>query len=88
MPPLASIIYSMVMDARSSLIRPRLHGVAHLRRLLGRESGQAMIEYSTFTFFMLVGVTGGSLVTFMPNFMNAMNTYLAGLYYMIDAPIP
>jgi hypothetical protein len=88
MPSPGPIIYSMVMDPLAPVIPSQPHRLAHWRRLLGRESGQAMVEYSTFTFFMLVGVTGGSLVTFMPNFMNAMNTYLAGLYYMIDAPIP
>ena len=57
-------------------------------RMLRDQSGQAMAEYSTITFFMLIGFSGVSLVLFLPNFMNALNTYIAGIYYLLDAPLP
>lgn len=56
--------------------------------LLRDERGQAMVEYSTITFFMLIGAGGTGLVYFLPHFLNALNTYLGSIYYMLSLAIP
>ncbi len=64
-------------------------------RLAG-QSGQAMVEYSTFTFFILLGGVVGAGAVNMPGtdapflvaFMNALTKYLGSIYFWIDIPLP
>jgi len=67
-----------------------------LRSTLADQSGQAMVEYSTFTYFILLGgIVGGATVNFpgtnapfLVAFFNAMTTYLGSIYFWIDTPMP
>ena len=74
---LTSLIFSGCLAARSCL-----------DRLARDQRGQAMVEYSTISFFILIGFGGVSLVLFLPNFMHSMNLYLDGLYLMVDTAFP
>lgn len=57
-----------------------------LSKLHSEESGQGMMEYSLFSFMILIG---GSLA--LPNaidgFFDAYNNYLAGFFYILSLPI-
>lgn len=50
--------------------------------------GQAMVEYSLVMVLLLMGTVGGGLIVFLPSMMNAINTYLTGIYYMVSAAVP
>jgi hypothetical protein len=52
-----------------------------------RESGQAMAEYSLFTFFMLVGVVMG-VGGFLPASFAAYRAYIDGFWLVLGLPIP
>ena len=67
---------------------PSMRRLSELRKLLRDQGGQAMVEYSTITFFMLVGGGGTLLTTFLPKFLDAMNAYLDSVYYIINQPFP
>jgi hypothetical protein len=47
-----------------------------------------MLEYSAVTILLLVGAVGGGLIVFLPSMLNALNSYLGGIYYMLSAAIP
>jgi Flp pilus assembly pilin Flp len=59
-----------------------------LKRLARDQQGQAMVEYSTITLGMLAFSAGFSLVWFGPMFMNALNIYLDGIYFVVNAALP
>ncbi len=47
-----------------------------------------MLEYSLVTVLLLMGAVGGGLIVFLPSMMNALDTYLTGIYYMVSTAIP
>jgi Flp pilus assembly pilin Flp len=57
-----------------------------LSKIHREESGQGMMEYSLFSFMILIG---GSLAlpTAIDNFFDAYNAYLAGFFYILSLPI-
>jgi hypothetical protein len=59
-----------------------------LRKLLGikTERGQAMVEYSSITFFLLLG-TAGVGWPFMVALLNALSTYFASISGVLRAPV-
>lgn len=59
-----------------------------LHQLLGIRSqrGQAMVEYSSITFFLLLG-TAGIGWPFMVSLLNALNTYFASIYWVLRSPV-
>ncbi len=61
--------------------------LASRARRLWRPRGQAMIEYSAITFFLAMA-GGVSIITLLPTLMNALNSYLRGIYFMLNAAIP
>jgi Flp pilus assembly pilin Flp len=65
----------------SSKLAPRLLKAARGVR------GQAMVEYSTVV-FALATFGGVAIITVLPMLMNALDTYLAGIYFMINMAIP
>ena len=73
-----------------------VQSLGELRERIANQSGQAMVEYSTFTFFILLGgIVGAGTVNFpgtnapfLVAFMNALTIYLGSLYYWIDLPLP
>jgi|GEM_PF-1858196 len=52
-----------------------------------RRRGQAMVEYSMVV-HVLALAGGVAIITVLPMLMNALNTYLNGLYYMINLAVP
>jgi hypothetical protein len=59
----------------------------HLRSLAADQRGQAMVEYSSI--FMAMCVVGlPAFVFLMPQLMNALNTYLNSVYYVLNLPLP
>ena len=60
------------------------------------ERGQAMVEYSTFTYAILIGFIvssagvnfPGTDKPFLVAFMDALQIYLNSLYFWIDMPMP
>jgi hypothetical protein len=67
-----------MMRARSKFQRPR----SALKR-----RGQAMAEYSLIIY--VLALSGGvAIITVLPLLMRALNTYLNGLYYMINLAVP
>ena len=70
------------------MIESATHALRALRaRLaLADEGGQAMMEYATLTAFIL----GGAVLSapFLVDFLNAMDQYMASIYWVLQAPIP
>lgn len=62
-----------------------------LRKVLGYsasdESGQAMVEYSLFTFFVVIAV-GTGILGFLPAAFRAYETYVKGYYVVLNLPVP
>jgi hypothetical protein len=54
---------------------------------LCRESGQAAVEYSLFTFFILIGAVLG-LGGFLPASLAAYEAYIDGFWMVLGLPIP
>lgn len=55
-------------------------------RRLGGQRGQAMLEYSSITFFLLLG-TAAVGWPFLVALMNALNRYFESIYWVIRAPV-
>ena len=54
---------------------------------LERRRGQAMLEYSIIVH--VLALSGGvAIIAVLPMLMRALNTYLDGLYYMINLAVP
>ncbi len=49
--------------------------------------GQAMVEYSTISYFILVGALGAGW-PFMGEMVKALNSYYEGIYYTLNLPLP
>lgn len=62
----------------------RLPVVARLARRL---RGQAMVEYSA-VLFALACAGGVGIIIVLPSLMNALDRYLAGIYFMLNLAIP
>ena len=59
------------------------------RRLLRREEGQAIAEYSSITFILILGaIAGGTGWPYFQMMINALNSYLASVYYTINLALP
>lgn len=56
--------------------------------LLSDQRGQAMVEYSTFMFFMALGGGGAAFVFILPQLLNALNAYLNSVYFILNLPLP
>ena len=77
-------------------VRHLVQVFSYLRARLGDESGQAMVEYSSITYMILIGgivaTAGvnfpGTNQPFIIAFMSGMTTYLNSLYFWIDMPMP
>jgi hypothetical protein len=54
------------------------------------QSGQALVESSILiaTVLGVLGVGGWYLMHTQPDMMNALSTYVRGVYYMLSLPIP
>jgi hypothetical protein len=61
--------------------------LASRARRLWHPRGQAMVEYSSITFFLAMA-GGVGIITLLPELMNALNSYLQGIYFMLNAAIP
>jgi len=59
-----------------------------LRRFARDQSGQGMAEYATITFFLAAPVGAGVIAFVLPQLLNALNTYLNSLYYILNLPLP
>src|SRR4051812_23375760 len=84
----ASLISQLCLTttrSRRMKLKPLL---ARLAILVGDQAGQAMVEYSTITFALLIGTAATSFVTVGPNFLNAMNIYLDGVYRNLNYALP
>jgi len=62
----------------------KLPVVARLARKL---RGQAMVEYSAVLFALAMG-GGVGIIIVLPSLMNALDRYLAGIYFMLNLAIP
>lgn len=51
------------------------------------QRGQAMIEYSAITYFLVLA-GGVSILVIIPQLMNALNIYLGGIYFMLNLALP
>jgi Flp pilus assembly pilin Flp len=51
------------------------------------QSGQAVVEYSMFTFFVFVGI-GVGVLGFLPAALKAYEIYVHGFYLMLSLPLP
>jgi ABC-type lipoprotein release transport system permease subunit len=56
-------------------------------RPVRRRRGQAMVEYSA-VLFALATAGGVGIIVVLPMFMNGLNRYLQGIYYMLNLAIP
>lgn len=63
-------------------LRRKLHRLLRIQS----ERGQAMVEYSSITFFLLLGSIGIGW-PFMVTLLNALNTYFASIYWVLRAPV-
>jgi ABC-type lipoprotein release transport system permease subunit len=62
----------------------KLPVVARMARKL---RGQAMVEYSS-VLFALALAGGVGIIVVLPSLMNALDRYLAGIYFMLNLAIP
>jgi ABC-type lipoprotein release transport system permease subunit len=56
-------------------------------RLARKLRGQAMVEYSA-VMFALATAGGVGIIIVLPSLMNALDRYLAGIYFMLNLAIP
>ena len=57
------------------------------RALLRDESGQAMMEYSTVSYALLLGLAGAGW-PFMKDMMLAYQNYYNSIYFVLNLPLP
>lgn len=73
-----------------------LHARALLHRLARDQRGQAMVEYSTITFFLLIGTAGlgfafkwpGMNVSLAQAIYSALQVYVDSYYYSLHLLVP
>ncbi len=76
--------YPMSLVAHEQPKRSRLAAVLAFLR---DESGQAMTEYSTISFALLLG-SAGAAWPFMKDMLNAYRTYYDSIYFVLNLPFP
>lgn len=65
----------------------RLLGRARLGALAADQRGQAMVEYSSIVLATFVlGLPAFAFL--MPQLINALNTYLNSVYFILNLPLP
>jgi hypothetical protein len=82
-------------------LRTAIRALNSLRMRVANQAGQAMVEYSTFTWAILLagglGLTvipvpdgngGTGSYPFLISFLKALQLYLNSVYYWIDMPLP